>query len=322
MVGQKALVSRRPLQELTAFFNCSLEEFRRAYQVKNSAVSVDSSEVRDFLTRGGFRYPKKVISFQMLKGGVAKTTTAFFVGQRLAHYGAKVLFVDLDQQANLSYALGFENENHPVWVDLIEGRKSVEELLVPLDENVDLIPSNLNNSVLDRVLMRTQRNWAMCVKGPLQKIVNNYDFVLIDLAPALSVINTAATVASSLVILPTNPDKFSMIGLKKHLDELKVTQAEFAAEFETKILFTKFDAREKMSELYLKECLQNYEDLLFQTYIRSSADVKNSLELKKDIFASKLGIRNDFDDLALEILNLKAGQLSLPVQVQREFANA
>lgn len=322
MAARKALVSRRPLQELTSFFQCSLDELRRSFQIKNSVVSADSSEVREIFLRGGFRYPQQVISFQMLKGGVAKTTTAFFVGQRLAQYGARVLFIDLDQQANLSYALGFEDESHPVWVDLIEGRKTVEELLVSLDDNIDLIPSNLNNSVLDRVLMRTQRNWAMCVKGPLQKIVNNYDFVLIDLAPALSVINTAATVASSMVVLPVNPDKFSMIGLKKHMDELELTKTEFAAEFQTRVLFTKFDAREKMSELYLKECLQNYEDKLFETYVRSSTEVKNALELKKDIFASKLGIRNDFDDLASELLDLKPAQLRLPLSSQKEFANA
>ena len=322
MVARKALVSRRPLQELAPFFSCSLEELRESFNLKNSVASANSSDVREILTRGGFSYPREVISFQMLKGGVAKTTTAFFVGQRLAQYGARVLFVDLDQQANLSYALGFENESHPVWVDLIEGRKTIEDLLVPLDENIDLIPSNLNNSVLDRVLMRTQRNWAMCVKGPLQKVVNKYDFVLIDLAPALSVINTAATVASSSVVLPVNPDKFSMIGLKKHMDELGLTKTEFAAEFKTQILFTKFDAREKMSELYLKECLRNYEDHLFETYIRSSTEVKNALELKKDIFASKLGIRNDFDDLALEILNLRPGQLALPGHAQREFFDA
>lgn len=322
MTAQKAFSARRSIQEISNQFFVEPQDIRQYLGLKSASVSVESDDVRRLFLASGFKYPHKTISFQMLKGGVAKTTSAYFLGKRLAQYGVRILFVDLDQQANLSYALGFEDENHSTWVDLIEGKTDIEKMIVPLDEGIDLIPSNLNNSVLDRVLMRTQRNWSMCVKGPLSKIRNNYDLVLIDLAPALSVINTAATVASDVVILPVNPDKFSMVGLKKHIEELEITRSEFAAEFQTKVLFTKFDAREKMSELYLKECLSTYGDFLFDTYIRSSTEVKNALELKKDIFAAKSGIRNDFDDLAVEILGLQDYKLKLPLALQGELTHA
>src|SRR6185312_10237371 len=63
---------------------------------------------RGFLESRGFRFPKQVVSFQMLKGGVAKTTSALNFGWRAAMYGARVLMIDLDQQANLTFALGVE----------------------------------------------------------------------------------------------------------------------------------------------------------------------------------------------------------------------
>lgn len=316
MTARASVMSRTAMLDVAHHLQLSIDEIRtRLGGLKSTQASLSHSQVRELVQGLGIQYPQQVLSFQMLKGGVAKTTSAYFLGKRLAQFGAKVLFVDLDQQANLTYALGFEDESHPTWVDLIEGKTDLPSMLVTVDEGIDLIPSNLNNSVLDRVLMRTQRNWAMAVKGPLTKIRANYDFVMIDLAPALSVINTAATLASDLVILPVNPDKFSMVGLGKHLQELNITKDEFAADFATKILFTKFDVREKMSEFYLKSCLSQYEKLLFTTYIRSSVEIKNALELKKDIFSVKTGIRQDFDDLAVEVLKwdeLKLSKVEYP----------
>ncbi len=144
--------------------------------------------VRQYLSSKGYQYPHKVISFQMLKGGVAKTTSALNFGLRAAMYGAKVLFIDLDQQANLSYALGVDAENKPVWVDLVEKKFSIEQATCKIDEGVDLIPSSLNNSVLDRVLLNSNRNWAQAVKNPLKEIRAFYDLVIIDTAPNLSAI--------------------------------------------------------------------------------------------------------------------------------------
>ncbi|MFN8943670.1 MAG: ParA family protein [Pseudobdellovibrionaceae bacterium] len=266
--------------------------------------------VRQLVFQQGRTYPQKVISFQMLKGGVAKTTSAFLLGTRLADYGAKVLFVDLDQQANLTSALGFQNVEAPVWIDLIEGKVQIESAVQTLKENIDLIPSSLDNSVIDRVLMKTTRNWSMCVKGPLSRIQKKYDFIIIDLAPALSIINTASTIASDTVILPVNPDRFSFIGLEKHLEEIAETESEFGQTLEKKILFTKFDSREKLSQSYLQLLIEKYPQFLFDNYIRTSSEIKNCLENQKDLFSFKNPLREDFDLLTLEVLGWNSNTLS------------
>ncbi|MFN7455236.1 MAG: ParA family protein, partial [Pseudobdellovibrionaceae bacterium] len=109
--------------------------------------------VRRYLSSQGYQFQQRVISFQMLKGGVAKTTSALNLGIRAAQYGYKVLFIDLDQQANLTFALGCEDEDQRVFVDVLERKCSFNEAVCTVDEYIDLLPSSLNNSVLDRVLM-------------------------------------------------------------------------------------------------------------------------------------------------------------------------
>lgn len=259
-------------------------------------------EVRSVLTSEGFKYPQKVISVQMLKGGVAKTTSVMNMGLRAAMYGARVLFIDIDQQANLSFALGVEDESLPVWVDIVEKRKGIEECVRFIEPHVDLIPSSLNNSVLDRVLINSNRNWSLAVKSPLEKIKHRYDLILIDTAPALSAVNTAVTVASDEIILPVNPDKFAFLGLEKNLVELDDIKQDFGLDFKKKILFTKFDGRENTSHELLQKCIDSFENELMKGYIRTSSEVKNTVRSGKSLFAGKSPVKADYDFVTRELL--------------------
>lgn len=267
-------------------------------------ATVEPKLVRALLEKSGYKIPRQIISFQMLKGGVSKTTSAFNFGWRAAQYGARVLFVDLDQQANLSFALGVDAENLPVWVDIVEKKTPIAKAIVPVTENIDLIPSSLNNSVLDRVLYTSHRNLATAVKAPLKEIQQDYDLIILDTAPSLSAINTAVTCASDVVILPINPDKFSMIGVRKHLDDLNEMRSDFDLEFETKVLFTRFDGRESASQAFLEECLELFENSLLKHYIRSSAEIKNALSGPRTIFATKNNAKEDYDGLTRELLGI------------------
>ena len=272
--------------------------------LKHKSV-LDPKVVRRYLSSLGYQYPQQTVSFQMLKGGVAKTTSALNFGLRAAMYGARVLFVDLDQQANLTFALGVDAEDKPVWVDIVEKKATAEGATVKVDEGIDLIPSSLNNSVLDRVLLNSNRNWAQAVRGPLKEIKAFYDLVIIDTAPNLSAINTAVTCASDLVVLPINPDKFALSGLQKHLDDLKDLESEFDLKFERKILFTRFDGRESASHEILKTCTEKFEDLLLKSYIRTSSEIKNTIRSSRTIFSNKSNAKADYDQVTREILNLE-----------------
>lgn len=287
--------------DLARFLGETNEELKEKLKPLKGPL-VAPEKVRELIEAKGHVYKSQIVSLQMLKGGVAKTTTALNIGLRAAMYGAEVLFVDLDQQANLSFALGVEDEELPVWVDLVERKKTLRELIVPVGDGLDLIPSNLNNSVLDRVLLNSNRNWAYSVKAPLEALRGEYDLIVIDTAPALSAVNTAATVASDIVVLPVNPDKFSYLGLQKHLTELDELKADFNLSFEQKVLFTKYDGREKTSRELLQKCIESFADRLMKSYIRASSEVKNSVRGEKHLFAGSSPAKEDYDLITREIL--------------------
>lgn len=251
--------------------------------------------------------PHKVISVQMLKGGVAKTTSVLNIGLGAAQYGARVLFIDMDQQANLTFALGVdaeEAEEKSVWLDIVEKKARIQDCILKISDKIDLIPSNLNNSVLDRVLLNSNRNWAKAVETPLALIRKNYDLILIDTAPALSATNTAVTVASDEVILPVNPDPFSYMGLVKHLEELREIKKDFDLDLSEKILFTRFDGREKASHELLQKCIESFKGQLMKSYIRTSTELKNTLGTGKTIYQTKSNAREDYDLITREVLEM------------------
>lgn len=263
-----------------------------------------ATDTRAAMIARGISFPRQTICLQMLKGGVGKTTTAMNVGVRASMYGARVLLIDLDQQANLSFAFDLADENRDVWADVLEGKCTIDSIVHEITPNLHLIPSNLNNSVLDKILLNGKRNVAQGIRTPLSAIEDRYDLVIIDTAPSLSAINTAAACASDTVILPVNPDKFSFDGLGKTLADLRELQSEFSREFKTKVIFTKFDARETSSHALLKACLAKYGEIMLQSFVRTSADFKNVIRSGQNIFNHRGSAKEDYDTVTREILGL------------------
>lgn len=261
--------------------------------------------VRELLLKKKFLYPKsKVISVQMLKGGVGKTTSVLNLGLRAAMYGARVLFIDLDQQANLSFSLGIADETLPVWLEIAEKKKAIDECVLHVDWGIDLIPSSLNNSVLDRHLLNSNRNWAQAIRGPLEKIRHRYDYIFIDTAPALSAVNTAVTVASDLVILPVMPDAFSYSGLQKHREELNDIRKDFGLQFEEKILFTRFDGRENTSKSFLEKTEKEQMGRVFKNVISTSSEVKGTITGDRHLFLGRSVAKENYDLLTRELMEI------------------
>jgi chromosome partitioning protein len=271
----------------------------------NKQKMVLPGKARELLSPYRAEMRSQVISFQMLKGGVSKTSSALNIGIRAAQYGLRVLMVDLDQQANLSFALGVASNTVPVWLDIVEKKVPLQQAIVPIFENLDLIPSNLNNSVLEKVLIKSHRNWANAIKQPLSSVTLDYDWIILDTAPSLSLVNTAVTCASHLVILPVSPDPFSIMGLRKHLQELNEMQIEFELNpFQKRILFTRFDGREKLSQVFLDQVAEEFSKELLDSYIRNSSEVKKSIDEGRTIFQMSSNVNEDYDLVTKELIHL------------------
>lgn len=282
----------------------------QAIQTNSKRKLIPPLSVRQLLEERGFQYPKKNVSFQIVKGGVGKTSLSFSLAIRASHYGAKVLAIDLDQQGNLTKSLDIEARNCHVWLDIIRDRSKVEESIKKVTENLHLIPSNLNNSRLDVELTQSALNLKDIMRDCLSPIRNNYDLIIIDCPPAINKINTAATCASDLIVIPINPDPYAMDGLEFTLAELTKIKKDFKLSFDFQILWNRYDARERLGAFYMHELAKNEDRInnILPVVIRTDTALKNAIFDSKSIFdlPKKSTIREDIDQFTREILGLNA----------------
>jgi len=158
----------------------------------------------------------KIIAVSNEKGGVAKTTTVISLGAALVDLGNRVLLIDLDAQANLTLALGFEPgeseiTSSNVMLDnapLLSARRKTDV------EHLDLIPSNSRIETSEQFLpVRT--NFTTILKKAIANTANlPYDYILVDCPPALGAITQNALAAADLLLIPTQAEYFSAYALR------------------------------------------------------------------------------------------------------------
>ena len=282
---------------------------------KTHRKMIPSSGVRKLLHERGFNYSKLNISFQIVKGGVGKTTLSFSLAVRANHYGAKVLLIDLDQQFNLTRSFDIEARKNPVWLNIIRDQVKVEDAIVNISDGLDIIPSSLNNSRLDTELTQSTANLKDMIRDHISPIRDNYDLVIIDCPPAINKINTAAACASDLIIIPIYPDPYVMDGMEFTMAELNKIKKDFKLKLDYKIIWNKYDARERLGPFYMHEVAKNEElfGKLMPVVIRIDAAVKNAAHESKSIFdlPNKSPIREDIDEFAKEVLGINTWKDSL-----------
>ena len=229
-------------------------------QITNNRRKIIPPEgIRRLFEERGFQYPKSVISFQIVKGGVGKTSLSFCLAVRASHYGARVLAIDLDQQGNLTRSFNVEARDRPVWLNLFRDKVPVQNAIVELSDCLHVIPSNLNNSRLDTELTQSSTNLKDLIRDIIEPIRNNYDLIIIDCPPAINKINTAVTCASDIVIIPINPDLYAMDGLDYTISELNRIKKGFKLDFDYRIVWNKYDARERLGAVYMHELMKRTE---------------------------------------------------------------
>lgn len=152
------------------------------------------------------------VCFANNKGGVGKTTTAVSVGQAWAKMGKRVLFVDLDSQANLTSMLStLEPDQHEFTIRdafLDKDNFHIEQI----EENIDLVPSELSLSNFDRdTAAVTGREYLLA--DLLRGVKDRYDFIIIDCPPALGLITYNALIASDHLVMVSTADGLSYSGM-------------------------------------------------------------------------------------------------------------
>lgn len=242
----------------------------------------------------------KVITVINQKGGVGKTTTAHAIGAWLQRTkGKKVLFIDLDQQGNLTYATGASNSNYNSLKLLINGSLDAKKIQ-HTSSGFSVIPSDPMLANIDMILTETGKEYRLkeALKG-----LKDYDYVVIDNPPSMNVIMINALTASDFAIIPAQADIFSLQGitqLGKSLDAVKsYTNKELNV---LGIVLTRHNGRTILSRDILEVIEDTAKQLKTKVYsqtIREAVAVKEAQATRKDIFSydAKSNASQDYDAL-------------------------
>ncbi len=248
-------------------------------------------------------------SWQNLKGGVGKTHLSYATAVRLALYGANVAVIDLDQQGNFTQACNIDAENKPILIDIIRDNLLIEDCMVPVINGLDLLPSRIENAVLDNLFALNSLPVDRELTKRVKVLKNKYDFIFIDCPPSLGQAVTSAALSADFIIVPVDPEKFSLSGLNVTLLELEKNVArKFETDLNIKIVFNKFDARTSLSHQVLAALFNDkaYQARLFKTFIRTSQELPNAIAKGKTIFDSlkSTTAKEDIDLLSREFIEL------------------
>ena len=194
------------------------------------------------------------VCFAYNKGGVGKTTTCLAIGEAWARMGKKVLFVDLDSQANLTSMISpLRPEEHKLTIrDAFIDKNNFN--IEHVSENIDLVPSELSLSNFDRdTAAVTGREYLLL--DLLKPVKNNYDFIVIDCPPALGLITYNALIASDHLVMVATPDGLAYSGMVMVANLFADVRSSSRLNQNlslTGVIITKYE-RNKLSDMYVQK---------------------------------------------------------------------
>jgi len=194
------------------------------------------------------------------KGGVAKTTTVVSLGAALAELKQRVLLVDIDPQGSLTFSLGIDPEDLDVTVaEVLLGTKRAEDAIVITDDGMHLLPANITLTQAEESLLgRTGREQRLRVA--LDKVADDYDWILIDCPPTLGILTVGALSASQQVLIPLQAETLSHRGVGQLLDTIHDVRQFINPSLEIMgVLPTMYDGRTKHAQNVLAAIRETYE---------------------------------------------------------------
>ena len=210
----------------------------------------------------------RIIAIANQKGGVGKTTTAVNLAAALAAVPRKVLLVDMDPQGNATMASGVDKrELENSSCEVLLGECPASAAIVTTPENYDLLPGNIDLTAAEIRLMdesaREQR-----LKTALAAVRDQYDYIIVDCPPSLSLLTLNALAAADGVIVPMQCEYFALEGLSSLVDTINALKGKLNPALEIEgIVRTMFDVRNNLANAVSGELTRHFGDKVFRSII-------------------------------------------------------
>ena len=201
--------------------------------------------------------------------GVGKTTTAINLSACLAEKGKKVLSIDMDPQGNMTSGLGVsKDEVEKTVYDLIIGEAEIEDIICrEVSENLDILPTNIDLSAAEIELIGIDDK-EYIIKKEVEKIRDNYDFIIIDCPPSLSMLTINAMTTADSVLVPIQCEYYALEGLSQLIHTIELVQERLNPVLSIEgVVFTMYDARTNLSLQVVENVKDNLNQNIYKTII-------------------------------------------------------
>ena len=251
----------------------------------------------------------EIISILNQKGGCGKTTTAVNLSAALALLGKKVLVIDMDPQANATTAFGVQkNEENSVY-RVLTGEQTMDQAIVPTEiSGLDVLPSHISLSGAE-VELSKDIGFPFILKESVDGLLDDYDYVLLDVPPSLGILTINSLVAADSVIIPIQAEFYALEGMADLLDAMNLVESRLKSPSPIKgILITLYDSRTRLGRDVYRNVKQYFGDreYIFKTTIPRNVKLAEAPSHGKPciIYDEECIGTEAYNDLAQELLSL------------------